>query len=206
MDEVMKVFNVLVIVLVICFGLSLLFNGFLYVQTLDLRKEIGNLHDQLDSSANQINELKNQLSELTHTKNFTFELPHLVLGYIRIELTLTLNQTHLLITSKQNYSHAELVLAFDRNGDGKISADKDDAWILYYANNYHRARVDPASGEVIFPMCLPQSSQYHHTVIKEDESIFYIAFPLEMLYNDVIYVSERGVIGHGVLFCFELEV
>jgi len=199
--------KVLVVALMVCLGISLFFDSFLYIQTLDLRKEINGFTEQIDNLTGQIDNLTSELNDLTLTKNFTFELPLTLGGFLKIELTFRIVEENLSMTAKLNHTQGGLILVFDRNGDGKITR-QDDGWILYSNNKYHPTDVDPLTGSYSIPYMLPYLSPYHHAEESENETIFHISFPLNFLnlHNDLVYVSSQPVLSCGVLFHFGLKV
>jgi len=195
-----KVYRIIIVLLVGCLSVSLGFDGFLYMQTLDLHRQVKELTEQVTSLNAQINNMAN-------TRNFTFELPRDAGDFLRMELTFKIVEENLSITAILDHELCSLIIVFDRDGDGEIEF-ADDGWILYYANNYHPTHVDVVSGTFIIPRMLPWPSPYHNVTRSENVTSFYVMFPLNMLnlHNDLVYISEESVDGRGVLFHFDLEV
>jgi len=194
-----KVYRIIIVLLVGCLSVSLGFDGFLYMQTLDLRGKVEELTGQIDS-------LDAQISDLMNTKNFTFELPQLSL-FVRLELTFKIVEGNLSIIAWVNVTQGGFIVVFDRDGDGKIMGD--DGWMFYGDAKYRDVFcVNSTSGMFSIVRILPYPSPYHHAVRSENATTFYIMLPLGMLnlHNDLIYVAGEFVSGRGVLFHFNLEV
>jgi len=191
----------IIVLLVVCLSVSLVVDVFLYVQTLDLRGEVEDLSKQVDS-------LSGQLSDLTNTKNFTFELPRYAGDFLRMELSFKIVEENLSITAFLDHELCNLIIVFDNNGDGKI-AFNEEGWFLSYGNSYLRhTYVNVTSGNFGIPRMIPFPSPYHHVTRSENTTSYYIMFSLNMLnlHNDLLYISEEHVDGRGVLFHFDLEV
>jgi hypothetical protein len=188
-----------IVLLVVCLGVSLGSNGFLYMHTVDLRSKVEELTGQIDN-------LNTQISDLMNIKNFTFELPQWSL-FVRLELSFMIVEGNLSIIAWVNVTQGGFIVVFDRDGDGKIMGD--DGWMFYGGPKYRDVlSVNSTSGMYGIYKIPPYPSPYHHVIESENATTFYIMLPLDMLnlHNDLIYVAGEFVSGRGVLFHFGLEV
>jgi hypothetical protein len=189
-----------IVLLVVCLGVSLGFDVFLYVQTLDLRGEVEGLTWQVDS-------LNAQISDMVSTKNFTFELPGDDGGLVKMMLTFKIVGENLSISAEVNDKQGELIVVFDRDSNGTIMGD--DGWMFYgvpaYRDVFH---VNSTSGMFFIAKMPPHPSPYHHAITTANATYFDIRLPLSMLnlQDSLVYVSELSVSGRGAIFDFGLEV
>ena len=199
---VLRAYRIVIALLVVCIGISLGFNGFLYVQTVDLRERIEELNEQVSI-------LSAQLSDLANTKNFTFELPGTYDRLVKIELMFKIVEENLSISAEVNDWQGDLIVVFDMDGNGTIAGD--DGWLFYGGDppKYRQVYdVDTTTGHFGIIMMFPTpSSPYHHATSTANATHFDILLPLNMLnlQNSLVYISKQSVSGRGITFDFGLE-
>jgi len=189
------------VLLAVCLSISFGFNAFLYMQTM-------NLEGKIEELTQQVNSLSAQLSDMANTKNFTFELPTERGGLLKVELTFKIVEENLSISGEVNDRQGDLMVVFDRDGDGTIMGD--DGWIFYTSDKYeHIYDVNTTTGvySIIIHFPFPESP-YHHAISTANATYYDIMLPLSMLnlQNSLVYISEGSVSGRGVIFDFGLEV